>query len=53
MYKLFYELFQSMNQEQKMEFLKQLYINGCCQIFSIEKALSSFVLEEKRADFIL
>ena len=53
MYRIFYELFQSLNQEQRMEFLKQLYTNGFHQIFSIEKALSSFVLEEKGADFIL
>ena len=39
MYRLFYELFQSMNQEQRMEFLKQLYEKGCCQNFSIEKPL--------------
>ena len=37
MYKIFYELFLSMSQEQKMELLKQLYQNGCCQFFFTEK----------------
>lgn len=52
MYKLFYELFQSMNQEQRMEFLKQLYTKGCCQFFSTEKPPLPLCWEE-RADFIL
>jgi len=47
MYRLFYELFQSMNQEQRMKFLKQLYTNGCCQIFFTEKPPSSIVLGRK------
>lgn len=52
MYKLFYELFQSMNQEQRKEFLKQLYTNDCCQIFSKAKPPLPLCWEE-RADFIL
>lgn len=52
MYRLFYELFQSMNQEQRMKFLKQLYTNGCCQIFFTEKPTLPLFWEE-RADFIL